>query len=520
MDISAQDSGQASIPSIVHLVNFTALFVIGVILLMAGVVNIRSVIILSPVLGLTIVYWRFHMNPKIVSIYSGISTGLLLWILLCENILRIESLTGRPITGKLLIGLRLQADVDESHSRNGENYTQQCCGDPLTWNYKPQSTHRSTYDCPVCNETYQTAVDGQGFLNGALGLMTDNDQIEMFVAGDGVLQGIGSISVMDLLRGEIPVKMGNLSVSGYGPRQKISALLAMAPDKRPKWLVVEFYARNDVSDAIADALCDTTEDYRCRFSRAEVRYRIIKHPVYRHMVDGSADIFETLAYYASQDFTLAITRYAIATAKTTVKRAFTAGVRGIMSGDEASGVESPERAAQGPSFPHNVVFLAPPSEMHIAPGQWFAWVTAGMAEVHRSYARLVKALAELESKPAVILLYNPTPYELYRDIEAPRHPEYDRIAEFQRGAQKTFAHAHGWRFVDLTEPLRHAIQANQAWLYGRYDPSHWSAQGTALVATVLGPELRRVMGVNNGPGNTPQAGAPASLQGKLCTDAR
>jgi hypothetical protein len=112
-------------------------------------------------------------------------------------------------------------------------------------------------------------------------------------------------------------------------------------------------------------------------------------------------------------------------------------------------------------------------------------------------------LAELESKPAAILLYNPTPYELYRDIGAPRNPAYDRVAEFQREAQRTFAQEHGWWFVDLTEPLRHAIQANQAWLYGRYDPSHWSSHGTELVATVLGAELIRVMGFNNGSGNTP-----------------
>src|ERR687888_347725 len=87
-----KDPGQAGIPPIMHLGNFTALFMIGVILLMSGVVNIRSLIILLPVLGLAIVYWRFHMNPKIVSIYLGISTCLVLWILLCENILRIENL--------------------------------------------------------------------------------------------------------------------------------------------------------------------------------------------------------------------------------------------------------------------------------------------------------------------------------------------------------------------------------------------------------------------------------------------
>jgi hypothetical protein len=54
--MSTSDSAHASIPPIIHLVNFAALFVIGVILLLAGVANTRSLIILLPVMGLAVAY--------------------------------------------------------------------------------------------------------------------------------------------------------------------------------------------------------------------------------------------------------------------------------------------------------------------------------------------------------------------------------------------------------------------------------------------------------------------------------
>jgi hypothetical protein len=73
-------------------------------------------------------------------------------------------------------------------------------------------------------------------------------------------------------------------------------------------------------------------------------------------------------------------------------------------------------------------------------------------------------------------------------------PNAETASMFQREALSAFAKAHNWRFLDLTEPLRQEVQARPMWLYGRHDKSHWSPQGTAIVASVLSRELRKVIG--------------------------
>jgi hypothetical protein len=102
-------------------------------------------------------------------------------------------------------------------------------------------------------------------------------------------------------------------------------------------------------------------------------------------------------------------------------------------------------------------------------------------------------VARMASKPQVILLYNPTPYELYRDILIDRNADYDRVGEFLRDTQRAFTQKHGWVFLDLTAPLRHELEASKMWLYGRYDLTHWSLQGTILVSSVLRTELLKVI---------------------------
>jgi hypothetical protein len=54
----------------------------------------------------------------------------------------------------------------------------------------------------------------------------------------------------------------------------------------------------------------------------------------------------------------------------------------------------------------------------------------GISLVHTDYERLTANVSGMESKPRVILLYNPTPYELYRDILIDLNANYDQVAEF------------------------------------------------------------------------------------------
>jgi hypothetical protein len=111
-----------------------------------------------------------------------------------------------------------------------------------------------------------------------------------------------------------------------------------------------------------------------------------------------------------------------------------------------------------------------------------------MALTQRQYARLAATLARMAQPPTVILLYNPSPYELYGDRVDPQS-QAEQTSAFQRETLLAFAQRHSWRFLDLTEPLRRAVRAQKVWIYGRYDRSHWSPEGTALVAGVLAEEL-------------------------------
>jgi hypothetical protein len=473
---------KGSVPSIIHVVNLVALLLLGIILLFGGFVSSLNVVLLLPIPVLIWIYWRFRANPNVAAAYLGLSMVVLVWILICENVVAIDNFLGSRITKQLVLGARLQVYADTKLKMAQRNYYfQPCCGDPLSWHYRPGSTYRYTYDCETCNTPYEVVVDETGYLNRAVGLMASHDQIDMFVVGDSVLQGLGVPSVMEFLRDKLPVTLWNLSVAGYGPRQKISALITYAPHKHPQWLVVEFYPRNDVFDAIVADVCEDIQDFRYCYWTIEPAHRIVRHPVYHTIVRTSADIFEIFEYYTAQNFTLATTRYVIDTLKNTLKSKLTNGTsRHVLRNNNKNIIDHTK-----------VGFLAFPR--YIRNEKLLDWVTVGMNLVHRDYERLVVKVMEMEIKPRVILLYNPTPYELYRDILANRNADYDRAAEFLRDTQRAFAQKYEWMFLDLTGPLRHELQESKMWLYGRYDLTHWSLQGTTLVARVLRAELLKVI---------------------------
>ena len=127
-------------------------------------------------------------------------------------------------------------------------------------------------------------------------------------------------------------------------------------------------------------------------------------------------------------------------------------------------------------------------------GQWSTYLNAGLALTQHSYERLVTELEGMAQPPMIILLYNPTEYEIYREMWVDPNPEADQTSAFLREALRAFAHKHGWRFLDLTEPLRREVQARKVWLYGRHDKGHWSHEGTAVVASVLAAELLKIIG--------------------------
>ena len=135
----------------------------------------------------------------------------------------------------------------------GRRAYQECCGDSLTYNLKPGSIYTETYDCDECNQRYEVVADETGYLNRQIGLVKNADRIDLFLAGDSVMQGMGVPGVLEFVKDRIPGTMWNLSMAGYGPRQKVNAAMTYALPKKPRWLILEFFSGNDVTDAIESA---------------------------------------------------------------------------------------------------------------------------------------------------------------------------------------------------------------------------------------------------------------------------
>jgi hypothetical protein len=469
-------SRRREIPPVLHVVNVVALLLGGLILLLTAVVRAYQLVVLLPVLALLVAYWHLRAIPHVAAGYFGLSMGLLGWILVCENIVTIDNVFESQISQSLPLDLRLQSYVDTTLHTKARRYLEPCCNDPLTWHYQPGSSYRVTFDCATCNEPYEVRVDETGYLNRTPGLLRGDQPIDLFVAGDSVLQGMGVPSVVEGLEARIPLRTWNLSIQAYGPRQKISALISYALPEQPRWLIVEFYAGNDLQEAIRDDACEGVGDFRCRYNDHAVRPRLAQHPVYRTIFEVDAtptDLFATFADAATHNLTLATTRYLINRMKDTVM--------------------TRPAARDDPATPARKRGRVPGFQYRVREGQWLAYLQAGMGLTRESYERLVARLEGMERRPSVILLYHPTPYEVYREIWQDPEPEADQTSAFLREALSAFAQEHGWRFLDLTEPLRQAVQARQVWLYGQYDRTHLSPQGTTMVAAVLADELLKIM---------------------------
>jgi hypothetical protein len=138
----------ARVPTAIHAVNLVALLLLGVILLFAAVVRWRDLGLLVLIAALMAGYWRFRTHPNVAAGALGLSMAVLGWILLCENIVRIDNVFGSQLTRRLTLGMRLQAYVDAHLSGPArQEFFQGCCGDPMTWHYIPGSRYRETYDC-------------------------------------------------------------------------------------------------------------------------------------------------------------------------------------------------------------------------------------------------------------------------------------------------------------------------------------------------------------------------------------
>ena len=143
--------------------------------------------------------------------------------------------------------------------------------------------------------------------------------------------------------------------------------------------------------------------------------------------------------------------------------------------------------------PHRFPCLRP-RVTSLAPGHRLQWGHGGNARnPYPVPAPGSEDRPELETKPEVILLCNPAGYEIYGIFWLIAVRNATRSPHFQIQAQKDFAEAHGWRFMDLTTPLRTKLETSKVWIYGQHDSTHWSRPGTTIVAEIMADEILKVM---------------------------
>jgi len=97
------------------------------------------------------------------------------------------------------------------------------------------------------------------------------------------------------------------------------------------------------------------------------------------------------------------------------------------------------------------------------------WITLGMDLTLKAYDTL---LAHADQTGAdVLLLYNPTSYEIYREV-LPAHqtdPLSNEISHLQRAVLQKYARERGLGFCDLTESFRQQVRNGVRRLFGYYD---------------------------------------------------
>jgi hypothetical protein len=488
------------VPRLLHSINVAALLLWGVLLLLTAVGrNKAALVILIPIPILLFTYWRLRARPTVVAWYFAIPVALLTWIVLCENIVLVDQVVGTRISKQLLLEARLASYVEASLDTGFQRELEPCCNDPaLTWHYRPGSSYVKLFDCPpTCHPPYRTTVDETGYLNEPLCPPQCYPRVDMFVAGDSLLEGHGVRSVVQHLR-SLPLRLWNLSISGYGPRQKVNALLTYAVPHNPQWVVLEFFSGNDLTEAIQDDVISRHGgDFRWRYNTPTLARHAVQDPLYARIFDIPNDRWARLADYCTENLTLAMTRYALDTLK-----GFVLHPQSLREWLRPPDKPAPPRRLQDP--PPRVAQVTiwnflPLLGMDVVPirkGQDAAFVRRGLALTQREYDRLAIALAGRAQRPEVILLYNPAPYEVYRLLGMELNPRAEEIFSAQRDALRSFALVHGWQFLDLTEPLRNVARTG-VWVFGEYDQLHWSPQGTAIVADILRRELSKILRLND-----------------------
>ena len=395
--------------------------------------------------------------------------------LFAENLLTFERLFKFRISNKLDLSARLIRWAS-AHVVYRTNTWQQFGDDPLFFRREPGSVHRDRYDYRNYGREYEAVVDTAGFLNGDRTFYDRHSTIDMFLAGASVIEGVGMPGVVEELNATLPVSVFSLATGSYSPRQKADALRIFGIPKHPKWLVAEFHGGTDASAIIEDDICRAlVRNYECRFD-----FPFIASALSRDARYASLGAFG--------DFTSLIQRVREVRADS-MTLALGTGVALYL-----------RRFVQESPFSHRVLRLqgeaiSMPGAAHfqIYPERHLEWVRQGLTLTLRAYDDLGEA--GRRGGAEVIVLYNPTSYEIYRDVLPIQdtNPLSDGISALQRELLARYTADRGLGLCDLTEAFRRQVGEGRRGLFGRYDGTHWSPAGRMVAAGILAECLGRFL---------------------------
>lgn len=500
------------IPIIVHLINIIGSIAFWLTIYICSVdrLIVDSIIILFLVGIYSIFYFR--KNETFLTICLGSVLAFVMYIVSTENIYLLEKFYGIKNIGKLELHPRLQEYIDAKITTSDRgSFFKQTGEDLLFYNRVTGSLYKDIYD----NDSkhygiYNTITDETGYVNLNRGYYNSVGQIDIFISGDSVIQGTGMSSLIEEIKQRACFTIWNLSTGSYSPRQKVNALITYALPKKPQLLIVEFYSGNDVSEANEDEICENSNTYICRFTFNWMREQFNKSPKYKNIFTSHSE--ETFIEIAIKNirmnsFCLAVTRRFISLIKKKLReirhKAFTEGTTPSFS-DPETRIEKidilTKIATQGnykgitDKIEISSPYIYPPASAHfeIKQDKYDEWIKYGIENTLNSYRRLLKKVKSLPDPPGIVILYNPSVYEIYRDICIKNSLEYDKRAKMQLEALTQFALENKILLVNLLPGLREKVKVNKIWMYGKKDLCHWSPVGTHIAAEVLLEELNNI----------------------------
>ncbi len=145
-----------------------------------------------------------------------------------------------------------------------------------------------------------------------------------------------------------------------------------------------------------------------------------------------------------------------------------------------------------PSIKHRVGF---PSWSHftISSDKHEEWILMGLRETIKNYRQLIDSLNNINSPPKVVILYNPSSYEIYRGILCEINSDADRSSLIQLNVLKKFADENQIVFINLIPGFREVVEEKKLWMFGEHDSVHWSPIGTKIAAEVILNKLNQVL---------------------------